>query len=273
MRRLVGIALLLKQRGILAIFARLRPVATHVCQIEGGRVSAAHEAHEIRGGQEVSGRLDVSHYTLPLRHAIPTRIASTDRKFINSMRGVNFWHSVPNVFVAKAQDLLRLARMAASRRAGIGLEEICEEFGVSHRTAQRMTEALEDRVHQCRQRRMPRTADGAGVLPTPARAAAAPTGNSHRSAGNRRPNGARRWPTTPCPALEDLRDGLLARLTPRDALRTEADVEAVLAGMGSVTRPGPTRQSGAGGAGCRDRGLRGPFRLRSATATRTHLSG
>jgi predicted DNA-binding transcriptional regulator YafY len=44
---------------------------------------------------------------------------------------------------SKAQDLIRLARMAATRRMGIGLDEICEEFGVSHRTAQRMTDALE----------------------------------------------------------------------------------------------------------------------------------
>ncbi len=44
---------------------------------------------------------------------------------------------------AKAQDLIRLARRAAIRRAGIGLDEICEEFAVSHRTAQRMTDALE----------------------------------------------------------------------------------------------------------------------------------
>ncbi len=41
-----------------------------------------------------------------------------------------------------------------------------------------------------------------------------------------------------CAALEDLRNGLLARLTPRGALRTETDVEAVLLAMGSVTRPG-----------------------------------
>jgi predicted DNA-binding transcriptional regulator YafY len=44
---------------------------------------------------------------------------------------------------AKARDLLRLAQIAASRRGGICLEEICTEFGVSHRTAQRMTEALD----------------------------------------------------------------------------------------------------------------------------------
>lgn len=44
---------------------------------------------------------------------------------------------------AKAQDLLRLAQMAASRRGGVSLEDICAEFDVSHRTAQRMTEALD----------------------------------------------------------------------------------------------------------------------------------
>ena len=44
---------------------------------------------------------------------------------------------------SKAQDLIRLARLAASRRSGISLDEIREEFGISHRTAQRMTDALE----------------------------------------------------------------------------------------------------------------------------------
>jgi predicted DNA-binding transcriptional regulator YafY len=44
---------------------------------------------------------------------------------------------------AKAQDLLRLAQLAASRRGGVSLEDICAEFDVSHRTAQRMNEALE----------------------------------------------------------------------------------------------------------------------------------
>lgn len=43
---------------------------------------------------------------------------------------------------SKAQDLIRLAHLAATRRTGIGLYEICEEFSVSHRTAQRMTDAL-----------------------------------------------------------------------------------------------------------------------------------
>lgn len=43
---------------------------------------------------------------------------------------------------SQAQDFIRLARLAATGRRGISLDEIYEEFGVSHRTAQRMTEAL-----------------------------------------------------------------------------------------------------------------------------------
>src|ERR1039458_4146746 len=42
----------------------------------------------------------------------------------------------------KAQELLRLA-MLATRSRGVSLEEIVEQFGCSHRTAQRMTGALE----------------------------------------------------------------------------------------------------------------------------------
>jgi predicted DNA-binding transcriptional regulator YafY len=63
-------------------------------------------------------------------------------------------------------------------------------------------------------------------------------------------------------ALEDLREGLLARLTPKDALRTETDVEAVLLGMGSVTRPGPRVNLVPAVLDAVIEGLRGPFRLR-----------
>ena len=45
---------------------------------------------------------------------------------------------------AKARDLLRLAEMAAARHGGVSLAEIAEEFGVDHRTAQRMSRALEE---------------------------------------------------------------------------------------------------------------------------------
>ncbi|KXV77903.1 helix-turn-helix transcriptional regulator [Acetobacter cerevisiae] len=43
---------------------------------------------------------------------------------------------------AKAQDILQLAMMA-TKQGGVTLEDIAETFGCSHRTAQRMTSALE----------------------------------------------------------------------------------------------------------------------------------
>lgn len=163
---------------------------------------------------------------------------------------------------AKAQDLLRLAQMAASRRGGVSLEDICAEFDVSHRTAQRMTEALDatfanvstsddgDRRRFWRMetplpdRLQPRQETAIEALEVAARTA--------RDEGRIRHSRA----------LEDLRDGLLARLKPRDALRSEADAEAVLAGLGHVTRPGPTVALKPAVTDAVIEALRGPFRLR-----------
>jgi predicted DNA-binding transcriptional regulator YafY len=63
-------------------------------------------------------------------------------------------------------------------------------------------------------------------------------------------------------ALEDLRDGLLARRTLRDANRSEADAEAVLASLGQVMRPGPTVALRPEVTDAVIEALRGPFRLR-----------
>tara|TARA_R110002074_G_scaffold378796_1_gene556735 strand:- start:2024 stop:3007 length:984 start_codon:yes stop_codon:yes gene_type:complete len=163
---------------------------------------------------------------------------------------------------AKAQDLLRLAQIAASRRQGVSLEDICSEFGVSHRTAQRMTEALdatfanvttiddEDRRRHWRldmppsDRLQPRQETTIEALEIAARAARDQARLRHAR------------------ALEDLRDGLLSRLTPRDANRSEADAEAVLAGLGQVMRPGPTVALRSEVTEAVIEALRGPFRLR-----------
>lgn len=163
---------------------------------------------------------------------------------------------------SKAQDLIRLARLAATRRTGIGLDEICEEFGVSHRTAQRMTDALEtvfvnvDTVDGPDRRRRWRVADTALERLQPRQETAIEAleiaSRSARSDGRLRH----------AAALDDLRDGLLARLTPRDALRAETDVEAVLLAMGSVTRPGPRVNLAPELLDAVIEGLRGPFRLR-----------
>lgn len=163
---------------------------------------------------------------------------------------------------SKAHDLLRLARMAAVRRTGISLEEICDEFAVSHRTAQRMTDMLEttfanviaeDGVDRRRRWRIadplldrltPRQETSIEALEIAMRAA--------EEQGRRRH----------AKALTDLRDGLLSRLAPKDALRTEADAEAVLMAVGQVTRPGPKVSLSPQLMDAVIEALRGPFRLR-----------
>jgi len=163
---------------------------------------------------------------------------------------------------AKANDLLRLAQLAASRRLGISLEEISQEFGISHRTAQRMTSALEDNFANVvvvedddRRRRwsiqspiperlQPRQENTIEALEIAARAARDENRLRHAR------------------ALEDLRDGLITRLSPRDALRSEADAEAVLSALGQVARPGPKIAMKPEVTDVLIEALRGPFKMR-----------
>ncbi|MGV4792982.1 WYL domain-containing protein [Rhizobium sp. F40D2] len=160
---------------------------------------------------------------------------------------------------AKAQDLIRLARLAAAGRRGISLEEISAEFGVSHRTAQRMTEALdqafgnvlveeaEDRKRSWRladpmlDRMQLRHESAVEALEIAARAAKAEGRLRHTR------------------ALLDVREGMLAKVPKR--ARVEADAEAVLAAMGQVTRPGPRVTVSADILDAIIEALRGPFRL------------
>jgi len=129
--------------------------------------------------------------------------------------------------------------MATTRRAGVSLNDIREEFSISHRTAQRMTEALEavflnvEAFAGPDRRRRWRIADPViEKLQLRQETAVEALEIASRTAHS---DGRLRHAT----ALDDVRRGLLARLTSKDATRTEADVEAVLLGMGSVARPGP----------------------------------
>lgn len=51
---------------------------------------------------------------------------------------------------SKAQDLIRLARLAHNRRRGISLGEIREEFAVSHRTAQSLSDDFDLETYAAR---------------------------------------------------------------------------------------------------------------------------
>jgi predicted DNA-binding transcriptional regulator YafY len=163
---------------------------------------------------------------------------------------------------AKAQDLVRLATMAASRRQGVTLDDIREAFGVSHRTAQRMTDALEAAFANVAatdgedRRRRWRLTD-----PPPARLAIRPDAAIEAleiAARDAREDNRLRHAR----ALDGVREDLTARLTPRDALRAEADAEAVLAALGHVARPGPRAILSPDVLDTVIEALRGPFRMR-----------
>ena len=163
---------------------------------------------------------------------------------------------------SKAQDLIRLAQMAAARRGGVSLEEIVAEFSVSHRTAQRMTQALEETFANVtatdgedRKRRWRIEGPGLDRLhlrPETAIEALEIAGREALAEGRLRHR----------QALAGLRDGLLARLTNRDAARAETDAEAVLSALVTVTRPGPKVSLDPVILDAVTEALRGPFRLR-----------
>jgi len=163
---------------------------------------------------------------------------------------------------AKASALLRLARMSASSRTGICLEQIRTEFEISHRTAQRMTDALETTfanvsVHERGDRRRYWRIDDPqlGRLQPRQETTVEAMEIAIRTA---REEGRLRHAR----ALEDTLDGLMARLPRRDALRAEADAEAVLEALGHVARPGPRVLHDTSVAESVIEGLRGPFLLR-----------
>lgn len=163
---------------------------------------------------------------------------------------------------AKARQIVQLAHMAAGRYQGVTLEEIAAEFACSHRTAQRMTDALEEIFQQVevsdsgpdgrRRWRMPsRAAAPLGLREDEAVEALEVAIREARAAGRSRHE----------TALSRLRDRFLHDLPAPMARRAESDAEAMLASLGNVTRPGPRARLDAGVAGAVYDALRGPFRL------------
>ncbi|QUS37215.1 helix-turn-helix transcriptional regulator [Falsirhodobacter algicola] len=161
----------------------------------------------------------------------------------------------------KAHDLMRLAQMAAARHSGVTLDEIAEEFGIVHRSAQRMTNALEaiflcevtdgpDRkrrwkIREPRPLRLPRRPDRTiAALDCAIRDARA----VHRN--------------IQAEALADLRDALITQMVPQDARRAEADAEAMLQALGHVARPGPRIRTDPVILGTISTAIRGMRRLR-----------
>lgn len=162
----------------------------------------------------------------------------------------------------KARDLCHLAQMAGARHQGVSLEEIRETFHVSHRTAQRMVQMLDevfgplevltgpDRRHRWK---LPRENRAAPALREDEALEAldlaireAQTAERHRHAR----------------ALARVRDTLLHRLGPAAARRAETDAEAVLSALETVARPGPRSRICPKVADAVYDAIKGPYVLR-----------
>ncbi len=139
----------------------------------------------------------------------------------------------------KAAQLIELATLCAARRTGVTLEEVAVRFGVSHRTAQRMTRQLETTFPdaesfvdaQNRKRwRLPSAALRDLMTLTPDELAALDlaadgliqTGQAEEAE-----------------KLRQLKDKILALVPREKARRLETDHEALLEAQGFLARPGP----------------------------------
>ncbi|MCC5975347.1 MAG: WYL domain-containing protein [Rubellimicrobium sp.] len=163
----------------------------------------------------------------------------------------------------KAADLLRLAELATARYDGVSLSDIEESFAVDRRTAQRMTNALEQifpncttRIHDDRRKFWKLRADDARLM------LAQGIRDSELAAlelAIRRTD--RDGLVTEARALSGLRDRLLAAMPGPHARRAEADAEAVLEAHGFASRPGPQVRVASGLMGAIGAALKGPHVL------------
>ncbi|OYY66597.1 YafY family protein [Sphingomonas sp. 28-62-11] len=169
---------------------------------------------------------------------------------------------------AKGQELLKLAMMATGR-TGVSLEDIVEEWGCSHRTAQRMTDALQAAFPQTeaddgedRKRRWRIHAKAIAPLLTPSaeELAALATAIAELEAQQM---------TAEAATLRQLQSKVRALLPPGVGTRLAVDEEALLEALGHAARPGPKPAIDKGVNAAISEALKGPFLLRITYRRRT----
>ena len=166
-----------------------------------------------------------------------------------------------NKRLGKALDIMRLAEEAAARPGGISLVQIVETFGVTLRTAQRLSRALEIAFPMV-QTRTDKDRRKWWQLPDSRLLHMQGIRDGELSAldmGIRRAE--RDGAVTEVAALTSLRNRLLATMPPTFARRAEVDAEAVLEARGQACRPGPRAQYCAQVLGVIDAALKGPFTI------------
>ena len=166
-----------------------------------------------------------------------------------------------NKRLGKALDIMRLAEEAAARPGGISLVQIVDTFGVTLRTAQRMSRALEIAFPMV-QTRTDRERRKWWQLPDNRLLHMQGIRDGELSAlemGIRRAQ--RDGAATEVAALISLRNRLLGTMPPTFARRAEVDAEALLEARGHACRPGPRAQYAAHVLGAIDNALKGPFTM------------
>jgi predicted DNA-binding transcriptional regulator YafY len=163
----------------------------------------------------------------------------------------------------KTHELLRLADMAAVSEVGVSLDEIKQTFGVTHRSAQRMTQALKQAF--------PSVVVSGGKRGKPKRWSLAGDERLLNLKGIRDDElsaldmsirrAVREGATTEARALAALRDRLVILHSASEVRRAEADAEATLQARGHACRPGPSTGYDPAILEIIDLALKGPFRL------------
>lgn len=158
--------------------------------------------------------------------------------------------------------------MLATRRSGVTLDEIVEEFDCVYRSAQRMTVALEAAFPQTRaeegdDRRKRWRIEARHVAPllTPSAEEMAALGAAIQALDT---SGM----TAEASGLKQLRQKVRALVPPEAGTRLAVDEEALLEVLGHAARPGPRPAADAAVDEAIYEALKGPFLLRFAYRTR-----
>jgi len=162
---------------------------------------------------------------------------------------------------AKAQELLKLAMMA-TRRSGVSLEEIIEEFGCVRRSAQRMTAALEAAFPQMqsedgddrkRRWRIPARALAPLLTPSAEELAALTTAIKELDVAGMASEAAR---------VRQLEQKVRSLIPANAGTRLAVDEEVLLEALGHAVRPGPRPAANSTVDAAISEALKGPFLLK-----------
>ena len=161
----------------------------------------------------------------------------------------------------KAQELLRLANISASRHRGVSVKDIVEEFNVNERTAQRMIFALKEVFPSLAYKADSDRRRWWKLHDTALLGKQSVYGHELVALEMGMRRARREGAESEAASLEAVRDRLMAALPSHVGRRTESDAEAVLEAKGYACRPGPKVKVSPLVINIIAAALKGPYRL------------